>query len=120
MRTRDKFAWALVVAFVIVVYWVIYMLVMTSAATAQTPHNPNDPAHWYDADCCSLQDCRPMTDDEFTILGDRIRIHSTGEEIPLNQSRVSRDGQWHRCVYLHNDTTRKASGTWCVYGQFGY
>ena len=67
-------------------------------------HDPNDPSHWYDEECCSLRDCRPIDS-----LDDELRFHWTTNGyhvpyfqlmIPENDPRIrrSKDHKNHICV----------------------
>jgi hypothetical protein len=69
-------------------------------ALAQPTHDPNDPNHWYEAECCSLQDCKPMTPAEYFFDDGEIVIVETGERFPLDALRNSQDGSFHRCAGL--------------------
>lgn len=57
---------------------------------------------WYDADCCNLQDCRPVADNEVDFglnsLGQPIVIHKpTGLEFTKDRWRISKDERFHVC-----------------------
>ena len=80
----------------------------------QMQHSPTDPAHWYDGECCSLNDCIPLAESDYVISRGIMHILSTGEQIPLNNIRPSMDTQAHRC-YNPLGKTRMANGRWCVY-----
>lgn len=47
----------------------IILGVAISFAAAQPKHPAMDsPAHWYDSDCCSGRDCRPLAPDEYKFV----------------------------------------------------
>lgn len=62
---------------------------------------------WYDPDCCSGQDCAPVTDVKFV---DRVSagglpvmvvttMFGTKPLTPQTKMRESKDGQMHGCIY---------------------
>lgn len=85
-------------------------------------HDPNDPAHWYDRECCSLEDCAPVPMDVIraTDEGWLVRIgpgdHPTAFKeqtrlIPFGHRRVrvSQDGDFHACLGVRTNTI------YCIY-----
>lgn len=76
--------------------------------------------HWYDAVCCSGQDCFALEDGEVTVLpGNAYLIVSSGEVFahPDNpqferRARWSKDSRFHRCT-IGGD--RSAPASLCLY-----
>ena len=74
----------------------------------QHKHDPNDPKHWYDKDCCSLEDCAPVIEtigslpDGSALL---VRTHFGAHWVPLkfaqtkpDKMRNSQDDRMHVCA----------------------
>ena len=53
---------------------------------------------WYPKECCSGLDCAPSPRSEFEPVKNGWRVLRTGEVIPYDQIRRSRDGEFHRCL----------------------
>ena len=71
----------------------------------QATHDQHDPGHWYEMDCCDLQDCKPASEwsAEVEYLEDGVKITYGGESVVLDYSdedrvRPSRDFEAHMCI----------------------
>ena len=53
---------------------------------------------WYPRECCSDLDCAPSARSGFKPVRNGWKILRTGEVIPYNKVRPSRDGEFHRCL----------------------
>ena len=103
---RALLALALVIALVL-----SFGKVFVVDALAQGHHDPNNPAHWYDNDCCNMQDCRPISGvhsdgTPWTEIEDRGDVFiwtssKTGAvyHIPKGGSKIraSQDSRYHGC-----------------------
>lgn len=71
---------------------------------------------WYDAICCSDQDCRPMEPGAVEWTPGGYLIHESGELIPEDSYvvRDSQDGRYHRCS-LHYRAPQVPNETRCLY-----
>lgn len=60
------------------------------------------------ASCCGPRDCSPLPDGAVEPVAAGWHIVETGEVIPYSDARIkpSRDGRFHRCVYLSTGGTR--------------
>ena len=80
-------------------------------AFSQPMHDANDPAHWYDPECCSLLDCAPVQDVNVQMVpgGYQVDIRpgqhpmagvGVSEFVPFDDRRVrfSQDQDYHACV----------------------
>lgn len=84
----------------------------TLAATAARGqgHDRHDPGHWYDYDCCALNDCAPIPDHAVRPVkgGYSILIrpgeHPLVKDAPISgfvayaDARQSQDGRAHACI----------------------
>ena len=73
---------------------------MTAAALAE----PALAHSFYELECCSGRDCKPVSDDEVRPTKEGWLVKTTGEIIKYNSWPVkhSPDGRFHRCAGLGN------------------
>ena len=57
---------------------------------------------WYDAECCSAQDCEPIAAELVHVEGGDY-VLPTGDRIPMDQARRSRDRDFHWCRKLNEN-----------------
>lgn len=84
----------------------IFASVSSLLVLAQDTHDAHDPGHWYDADCCSQQDCKPASDWGAEVVihpGVAIEVEHEGRTvvIPWNDEdrvRTSEDYDVHLCI----------------------
>lgn len=69
---------------------------------------------WYPNECCSSADCIAIRADQVTPEHKGWRIKATGEVMPYSTTRMSPDGQFHRCSPFFGDSTR-ADTTLCLF-----
>lgn len=62
-------------------------------------HDVNDPDHWYDRFCCSLEDCRPISDEDVVLTKKGYSLFGGKYIIPYKDTRIkiSQDGKYHAC-----------------------
>lgn len=73
---------------------------------------PANAHSWYDGDCCSDRDCRPIPATEVREMAwDRVLDLISGQELRGAQVRQSQDGEWHICNVAGNRKARPL----CVY-----
>lgn len=54
---------------------------------------------WYDPECCSTADCRPVPSYEVEEIGPGVWLHRpTGLKFEGNKVRPSRDKNYHVCI----------------------
>ncbi len=71
---------------------------------------------WYDYDCCSDRDCKPISKDDVKATDNGWRILATNEVIPYTSVRRSPDGRFHRCTKAFDPaSTVKWDVTICLY-----
>jgi hypothetical protein len=75
--------------------WLVLALL---AATPVAAHS------WYEAECCSAQDCEPLAPDQVRIEGDDYVLPG-GHRVPINRARRSRDRDYHWCRTLGTPRT---------------
>lgn len=80
-------------------------------AIGQHLHDPNDPGHWYDPECCSLRDCAPVQDVNVEQVQGGYQVEIRPGQHPMvglgvsefvehgdQRIRVSQDADYHACV----------------------
>lgn len=119
--------WVAVVFAYIVAVVIAFAICMQGEASGNVfkpRHNPLDPSHWYDIECCDLDDCKPISGvkpngepwSEVTETPDGYRWQSSQsgevyffpkivEGAPNKRIRPSRDGFFHGCESIvgHED-----------------
>lgn len=69
---------------------------------------------WYDPDCCSDRDCRPVDADDMAEIGGGCwKYLPTGATFCGNRVRPSKDKHWHVCISNNNVP-------YCAYIQMGF
>lgn len=123
--SREEFIAALIV--VLILFFLI-VFGMSKVRAQEHKHNAADPRHWYEMDCCNLDDCQPVPSDYIkeTRGGYAITIPPGGHKkwpatqpVPLKalmpysskDVRQSQDQNWHVCA--------NASRILCVYARVG-
>lgn len=71
------------------------------ALSHTAPPTPQQPLGWqYGWECCSLMDCRPVSDDEIAETPDGYLVKASGTLIPYNSKKLkdSKDQFYHLCT----------------------
>lgn len=76
--------------------WAALFLCIVLSALAMRPAKAHS---WYEAECCSAQDCEPLSPDDVRIEGDDY-VLPTGHRVPMSKARRSRDRDFHWCRTL--------------------
>lgn len=101
------FARALIIYIIAIL--IIILFIGFALQKATTPANAHS---WYDGDCCSDRDCRPISASEVRELAwDRVLDLVSGQEVRGAQIRQSKDGDWHICNVAGDRKARPL----CVY-----
>jgi hypothetical protein len=70
------------------------------------------PSGWaYAPECCSNHDCQQIKDDDVSMVPGGWRIKATGEVFRQAETRMSKDGRFHRCSAQGRIDTH----TFCLY-----
>ena len=84
-------------------FWLLSMLILANWTPAQAHHGMME-VHWYDPECCSDRDCRPVPAGFIRWTPEGWLIIDTGQIIPEIENgkrntrlRVSKDLQNHIC-----------------------
>lgn len=100
-----------------------FLLVMGSSALAQEPHiHRQTVPDWYDPNCCSDKDCKPVEDDSDIEFGkDQFdntwaRYKPTGHTFYKHQFKLSQDERYHVCI---NPAAAGNNGALCFYDRTG-
>jgi len=70
---------------------------------------------WYDADCCDLTDCRPITG----VIEHPNGYHYRNVVIPYGKARQSLDGGYHACFRGSSGEIRTINDVPCFYAPRG-
>lgn len=101
------------------------LLLAATAFAQEHQHGVNDLPGWYSLECCNLQDCRPVPDNEiefgFGANGQPVVFHKpTGAEFIQSEWKVSQDERYHVCTRVVNPgTENEYLAQYCVYLRAG-
>lgn len=84
------------------------LLLGTAAALAHS---------WYDPQCCSERDCRPVPCDEISDQADG--YHWDGLVFERSKAKPSQDKRCHVCILDRTTWGGEGRGTLCIYIQQG-
>lgn len=115
-RDSEPMSWTkgLIYGAIVATIIALFSIAFTREGRGQHAHNPNDPGHFYDYECCALNDCGPVPAENVaeTPNGYVVRVKpgthpmwkaSETETLVLTFSyrtskvKPSRDGNWHVC-----------------------
>ena len=101
------------------------MLIVASSPALSQEHDHHRADHWYDLDCCSLEDCAPINSRQsVAIVEGGVRViskdHGIDQIVPFGDERLraSLDSEWHICIIgtsAQPDFTYESNILRCVY-----
>ncbi len=98
----------------------ILLLLATSAFAQEHEHGKNNLPTWYDPNCCSQNDCKPVPDNDIEFgtnqFGNYAYYKPTGHTFYRNQFKLSQDERYHVCI---NPNAFSPQGALCFYDRSG-